>query len=258
MGRTIAVTGCSTGIGAQLVGELTHLGDRVIGLDIADPTVDVAEFIRVDLSQEDTIRAAAGKLPPIDALVHCAGIPEDVAPAHTVLAVNVFGLRELTRAALPRVADGGSILSISSMAGQRWRDRIDAYRDLLATTDIASGLSYYDSSPALLERTVYSVSKEAVQAYTAALSAQLLGRNIRVNSVAPGLVDTQLLNNFLGAMSQTAKDTIDATVGRPIQPSEISSVMRFLLSDDAALITGQNILVDGGYFAGAEFSSWTV
>lgn len=259
MTRTIVITGSATGMGAQLASELRERGDRVIGLDIAQPTVELDGFFLVDLSDADSIRGAAAQVVgPLDALVHCAGIPQDVAPDATVLSVNFLGLRDLTRALLPQIADGGSVLSIASIAGHRWRDRDDAYRELLSTDSIRSGLAWYEQAQSVQEKPIYAVSKEAVWAYTSVLAGHLFDRRIRVNSVCPGLIETRLLQHFVGAMSDSARATIDSTVGRALQPAEITAVMRFLLSDDAALINGQNVIVDGGYLPGVEFAAWAV
>ena len=189
--------------------------------------------------------------------MHCAGIPDNDAPADTVLAVNFLGLRALTDLVLPSLADGGTIVSISSIAGHRFRDRLDEYARLLQTTSIDEGLAWLRTAPeAITGRAIYTVSKEAVWAYTMALAAQLAPRRIRVNSVAPGLVDTRLVGAFLSNMTASGKTVLQSASGGPIDPHEVTAVMRFLLSEDARRVNGQNIVVDGGFLASAEAPTW--
>lgn len=249
------VTGASTGMGAQFVDEVRQAGHTVTALDVADPTIEVDEYIRTDLSDPMSIAAAAAQVEGLDALINCAGIPADVATADVVLGVNFLGLRELTEALVPRISDGGSVLNIASIAGSRYRTSLDLHRELLETEDFAAGLRWYQQSPAR-DAGVYGFSKEAVWVYTMALASRLFSRRIRVNSVCPGLVQTQLESHFVDAMSQTARDAIGESTGRSAFPSEVTSVMRFLISQDAGWINAQNITVDGGYMAGMECAKW--
>ncbi|MCR2799337.1 SDR family oxidoreductase [Microbacterium sp. zg-Y818] len=253
------MTGASTGMGARFVSEVRREGVEVIALDVADPTVAVDDFIRVDLADPLAISDAADAIASLDALVNCAGVAAGgSAPDETVFAVNYLGLRALTDALVSKIRDGGAVLSIGSMAGHRWRDRSDAYRRLLAAGSFEAGLEWLRTAAEVRERPVYGVSKEAVWAYTSVLATTLFTRGIRVNSVGPGLVDTRLRAAFEGAMSDATRDRMNEIVGAPIAPAEITAVMRFVLSDAASRINAQNIVVDGGYLAGAEFAQWTL
>ncbi|MFB7890653.1 SDR family oxidoreductase [Microbacterium sp. NPDC056044] len=253
------VTGASTGMGAQFVSEVRREGVEVVALDVADPTVEVDGFVRVDLADPAAIAAAASAISSLDALVNCAGIPGGgAAPDETVFAVNFLGLRALTDVLVPKIADGGAVLSIGSMAGHRWKDRADAYRRLLADGSFEAGLAWLRTTDEIQDRPVYATSKEAVWAYTSVLATKLYARGIRVNSVGPGLVDTRLRAAFEGTMSDAVRARMNDIVGAPIVASEITAVMRFVLSDAASRLNAQNLVVDGGYLAGAEFAEWTL
>ena len=253
------VTGASTGMGARFVREVRREGAEVIALDVADPTEEVDEFLRVDLADPSAVSAAAADIPALDALVNCAGIPGGGStPDETVFAVNYLGLRALTDALVPKLPDGGAVLSIGSMAGHRWKDRADAYRRLLAAGSFEAGLDWFRTAEEIRDRPAYGISKEAVWAYTTVLATSLFARRIRVNSVGPGLVDTRLRAAFEGAMSDATRGRMADIVGASITPPEITAVMRFLLSESASRINAQNIVVDGGYLAGAEFAEWTL
>src|SRR5579863_8118622 len=95
-GKTIVVTGVSSGIGADTAKLLRLQGARVIGVDRNDPTLTVDGFVKADLSQPDAIDDALDQLPErVDALANIAGVP-GTAPTDTVARVNYLGLRYLT------------------------------------------------------------------------------------------------------------------------------------------------------------------
>ncbi|MYF85519.1 MAG: SDR family NAD(P)-dependent oxidoreductase, partial [Rhodospirillaceae bacterium] len=95
-GKTIVVTGCSSGIGDRICREIARRGGSVIGVDRNAPTVDLAGFFRADLSEAAAIDSLVEALPDgADGLVNCAGLPP-TAPADQVLRVNLVGLKHLT------------------------------------------------------------------------------------------------------------------------------------------------------------------
>ena len=163
---------------------------------------------------------------PIDALINIAGLVEDstsftmtaMEKMRKVFEVNFFGLTLLTQyvSRLMIRQNRGSIVNISSIAG-------------------------IDGTPAQYE---YASSKAAVIGGVRQLARELAQYNIRVNAVAPGIVDTEMG----GHIKQELKDSVLASVmmGRVAQPEEISNVCMFLASDLSSYMTGQIIRVDGG------------
>ncbi len=168
----------------------------------------------------EKVRAAHGR---IDALVLNAGLSEpsqitDMTPEHfdRHFDVNVRGMVFGLQAALPGMKEGGSIVLIGSVAG-------------------SSGYSSYGT---------YCATKAAVRSYGRTWAAELAPKGIRVNVVAPGPTDTEM-------MAAVADDTRAAIVapipmGRMARPSEVASAALFLLSDDASYIAGAELCVDGG------------
>src|SRR5690625_1525208 len=122
-GRRALVTGCASGIGAQLVGQLTELGAEVIGVDRADPAGDLAEFHRIDLADPVSVdRAVAALNGPVDALFNVAGVSSGIGDPALVVTVNFLGLRHLTEAVVATMPSGSSVVSVSSLAASGYQN----------------------------------------------------------------------------------------------------------------------------------------
>jgi len=243
-GKVAVVTGASKGIGASIAEHLAAEGASVV-VNYAhskDGAGDVVKRItskggKAITSQADVSKPAEitkligdtkrsyGKL---DILVNNAGVyefaPVDaVTPEHfhKMFDLNVLGLLLTTKAALPLIPDtGGSIINISSVAGPM----------------PVSGAS------------VYSATKAAVDAVTVALSQELGPKHIRVNSVNPGMVETEGVH-AAGIMESDFRKQVEAQtpLGRIAQPDDIATATVFFASEDAGWVTGQTLLVAGGY-----------
>jgi 3-oxoacyl-[acyl-carrier protein] reductase len=242
-GKVAVVTGASKGIGAAIAKHLAAEGASVVvnyatSQSGADKVVTeitaaggTATAIQGDFSkQEDITRTFAeikkthGK---IDVLVNNAGVYsfgpiEDTTPEefHRQFNLNVLGLMLATKAALPLFGpDGGSIINIGSV--------------------VASMAPAYGS--------IYSATKGAVDSLTISLSKELGARKIRVNSLNPGMIETE------GAVAQGVLESdfhdvvLKATpLGRIGQPEDIGRIAVFLASEDSYWVNGQRILAAGG------------
>ena len=110
--KTIVVTGCCSGIGADFAKLARQQGARVIGVDRNAPTLTLDGFVQVDLGEPAAINDAVEQLPAkVDALANIAGVP-GTAPAELVGRVNYLGLRHFTHRVLERMGEGGSIVNI--------------------------------------------------------------------------------------------------------------------------------------------------
>jgi 3-oxoacyl-[acyl-carrier protein] reductase len=241
-GKVALVTGASKGIGAAIARELASRGAAVAvnysGSKAAAEKV-VAEIkaaggkaiaVQANLADPDSIGPLVAKtakeLGPIDVLVNNAGIYdfgpiEAVTPEHfsKQFNLNVLGLLLTTQAALAHFSPkGGSIINIGSVA--------------------ASGVP---------GAAVYSGTKGAVNSITVALSKELGPRQIRVNALNPGMVETEGVHaaGFIG--SDFHKQAIvDTPLGRIGQPNDIADIAAFLASDDSVWVSGQTIQASGG------------
>ena len=241
-GKVALVTGASKGIGAGIARELASRGASVAvnyASDKAGAEKLVAEIkanggkaiaVKANVADPDTIgpliNEVVKELGPIDVLVNNAGVYEfgpieAVTPDHfhKQFNVNVLGLLLTTQAALANFnPTGGSIINIGSVA--------------------AGGVP---------GGSVYSATKGAVDTITWSLSRELGARKIRVNSLNPGMVETEGVHSagIIGSdfQQQAVKDT---PLGRIGQPQDIASVAAFLASDDSYWLTGQTIQASGG------------
>lgn len=237
-GKKALVTGGSRGIGAAIAKRLaadgatvaiTYAGNKAA----ADATIVAIEgaggtayAFQADAGNADSQRAgieqAAAALGGIDVLVHNAGVAEfspidqdTDALFDRQFDVNVKGLHVGTRAALPHLSDGGRIILIGSVSGE------------LAFPSTAT----------------YSATKAAVAALARGWAKDLAARNILVNTVQPGPIDTDL-NPADGEFAQQM--TAFIPLGRYGTVDEISGAVAFLAGPDASYITGTTLNIDGG------------
>jgi 2-hydroxycyclohexanecarboxyl-CoA dehydrogenase len=241
-GRTALVTGGAGGTGAATARRLAAEGARVAVGDLAlDGAREVAaeiDGLATTLDVTDTasvaaaVAAVADALGPVDILVNNAGTDRFAFFVNTdpdlwdhVLGVNLRGVLACTHAVLPTMQErgGGVIVSVASEAGR-----------------VGSQGS-----------ATYSAAKAGVIGFTKAIARESARFGVRANAVAPGPIETPLLNSAeaqLGELGARLKQgMIDATAVRRIgEPEEVAAVIAFLASDDASYVTGQTVNVSGG------------
>jgi enoyl-[acyl-carrier protein] reductase III len=236
-GASVLVTGGTRGIGRAIALRLVADGATRVTLGYMrnDKAAEEAAalirdagaepvLVRGNVAEEKTVQelAAAG---PYRVVVHNAATGV-VRPAletedkhwDWTLAANARALLSLARATVPTMEDGGAIVAISSLGSQR----------------------------VLPNYVLIGVSKAALETAVRYLGVELAPRGIRVNCVSGGVVDTEALDWFPN------KDQMLASVkrtpaGRLVEPKDMAAVVSFLCSDDAAMIYGQTLVVDGGY-----------
>lgn len=246
-GRHVVVTGCTSGIGAALTAQLKDLGARVTGLDLRAPDSGPHEFIAVDLADPASVDAAAGSISGgVDALFNVAGVSSGIRNPELVVRINFLGMRQFTEALTDRIATGGSITSVASLAGSAYRENAAVTAGLLDTASPAEGSAWCTAHPEALADGGYRLSKEATILYTMRKAVELGSRGIRVNCTGPGVTETPILDQLRSAYGQQYLDSFTTPLGRVATAEEQAAVLAFLGSPAAGYITGQVIWVDGG------------
>jgi NAD(P)-dependent dehydrogenase (short-subunit alcohol dehydrogenase family) len=245
-GKTIVITGVSSGIGAETARLLRLHGAHVIGVDRNEPMLTLDAFVKADLSEQAAIDAAVRQLPGrIDALCNVAGMP-GTASVDAVARVNYLGLRHLSHRLLERMPQGGSIVNISSILGAEWPQRLDVHKALGETSNFEAGLAWLAKHP-VPQETCYQYFKEALIVWTITQSQKwFLERGVRMNCVAPGPVFTPILGDFVTMLGQERVQKDAHRMKRPAFADEVAPVIAFLCSDAARWVSGINLPVDGG------------
>ena len=245
-GKTIVVTGASSGIGAATAALVASQGADVISVDIAKPATPVGRYIQADLSSKASIDALVAQLPDgIDGLANIAGLPP-TRPAEQVVRVNLVGLKYLTQSLIAKLADDASVVNLASLAGLGWPDAKEAIQES-ANLDF-DDVDAFCRAHAIEGARSYFFSKEALIVWTMQNRWTWRDRGIRMNAVSPGPVDTPILKDFIETLGERAEEDM-RTMDRPGRPADIAPVVAFLLSDGAAWIRGTNVPTDGGMFS---------
>ena len=247
----IALTGAATGIGAATAARFKSGNAEIIAFDIAEPRDNVDRWIAFDLSKPATVTQAADAAGgPFDALINVAGLPPRAGLERAILAVNYFGLVAFTEAMLTKLAPGAAIVNVASKAGARWAENIDQVTALMS-------LGGPEELPGFIEAHgidhvgAYDLSKQAVIVWSMAQCERLMALGMRMNTVSPAAITTEILDDFIAAFGERATAAI-ARVGRAGTPEEVADVIFFLAGPDSRWVKGIDIAVDGGTNAMAE------
>jgi NAD(P)-dependent dehydrogenase (short-subunit alcohol dehydrogenase family) len=243
-GERVLVTGAGRGLGRSIaIGVAAAGADVVLAARTADQLQDTARVIRrlgvaayphacdvTDPQQVAELVSADGPAADVSVLINCAGsnVPEpfvdvDLDTFDRILGINLRATFLVTQAVVTNMlarGSGGVIVNITSQMGH----------------------------VGAANRSVYCASKHAVEGLTKALAVELGPHNIRVNSVAPTFIDTDMTRGYL---SDSFRDSVLAEIplGRLGSPQDVAAAVTFLASPAAALVTGTSLRVDGGWTA---------
>jgi NAD(P)-dependent dehydrogenase (short-subunit alcohol dehydrogenase family) len=247
-GRRAVVTGCASGIGAEVAHQLAELGAEVVGLDIRPPSQQVGEFIPLDLSDPISIDMAVAAIGDrVDVLFNVAGVSSGIGDPLRVVTINFLGARQFTEALVPTMPAGSAIANVSSLAASGYRANAGVTAELIDTVTMSDGIEWCKRNPGVVaDGGGYRLSKEAIILYGMANVVMLGAKGIRINCTAPGVTDTPILDQLRSAYGQGYLESFKTPLGRTAGPDEQASVLVFLNSRAASYITGQVIWVDGG------------
>lgn len=245
--QTVVVTGGGRGIGRAVALAFAQEGARVavasrtqeqvehVAAEIAEAGPNASLPLRCDVSRANDVRAAVDRvtdrLGPIDVLVNCAGLfsmgKSEIAPeaeSRALLETNAMGTLLMCQEVGRGMLDRG-------------RGRIVNFASLLSFT-------------AFPGRAAYAASKGAVLQLTRVLGVEWAARGVTVNAVAPGMIRVETPHPAVAA-GALAEDEIVRRIpmGRRGRPEDITGPVLFLASEDAAYVTGQTLVVDGGWLS---------
>ena len=237
-GKTAFLTAAGQGIGRATAQAFLAEGARVIATDRdADKLVDVGEGHPLDVTDAAAIAALAAKVGPVDVLFNCAGFVHQGTILDTTdaewdfaMGLNLRSMVSTIRAFLPGMltAGGGSIINMASAVG---------------------------SLKGAPNRCVYATTKAAVVGLTKSVAADYVTRGVRVNALCPGTVQTPSLDDRIAANAAQA-GSIEAArtafiarqaMGRLAKVEEIAALAVYLASDESQFMTGQALVIDGGW-----------
>ncbi len=228
--KNILIVGGNSGIGAVLVEKFVANGDSVhLALRqpsaVAQPVASIQEYDALHKNESQLQMPES-----LDALIYCPGSIQ-LKPFHRTddtqmlndMEVNAFGAARMIQAALPALkkstlAGGASVVLFSSVAAQ-------------------TGLAFHSS---------ISMAKAAVEGLTLSLASELAPNNIRVNTIAPSLTDTPLASMLLNSDAKREAAGSRHPLKRVGTANGVAGMVNYLISEDAAFVTGQIMKLDGG------------
>ena len=239
-GKTVMVTGAGGGIGRATAVSCAKMGATIVVTDINETTLtETLDILKkesplnhqmfvADLTKQDELDSLVSETPTLDGLVCNAGISK-VLPIQFVneddmgriCSINAFAPMYLTQKLYKKkkLNKGGSIVFTESISGVKM---------------VSMG------------GVMYAVSKNALDAFMRNAALEFAARNIRVNSVNPSRVNTNIVKNAVYSAEEVAKDIQTYPLKRYAEPEEIANAIIFLLSDAASYITGHALIIDGG------------
>jgi len=236
-GKTAIITGGSAGIGKAIAEEFVDQGASVVIANRTEETGRAAaeelgcSFIQCDVSSYDSVKSMVERTVDdhgsLDILVNNAGIgmtgTVETTPLedwHKLMEINLNGVVYGTRAAMPHLLESsGTVLNVASVFG------------LVGGPQTAA----------------YSTAKGAVVNFTRTTAVDYAEDGVRVNSICPGFVETEMTEPVLGEDSFYEFVLNQTPINRIAQPEEVAEPAAFLVSDKASYITGVNLSIDGGW-----------
>ena len=242
-----AMSGGATGIGAAIRKTLQSRGHEVIVVDLkdADICVDLSDYA----GRQRAIDGIRQRCPEgLDGFIPCAGVGPSVRPPSLIARINYFAAVAMTEGLLDLLEKRtGRIVMIASNSAPMVEH--NDYIDLLLAGDEEAACELADSRDT---HSAYAGSKHGICCWLRRQSGGLARRGIRINAVAPGIVQTPLSDKVLAdpELGQVMKDFGDSVpLGSLGQPEQIASVVEFLLGPGADYMTGSIVFVDGGHDA---------
>ena len=238
-GKTILVTGASSGIGRTTAIECSKLGATLIltgrneerlieTLNYLDNKEKEHKYYVADLADSSEVVRLVSLLPQLDGCVNNAGIGK-------TLPVQFISSEELER-----------IFRLNSFAPMLLTKELAKKKKMSNSSSIVYTLSIAGNFNVLPGNSIYGSAKTALSAFIKYAAIELAGKGIRCNGVSPGMVNTELIKNLPISAEDLQKDMAQYPLKRYAEPEEVAYAIIYLLSDASSFITGSNLVIDGG------------
>lgn len=240
-GKTILVTGASSGIGRSIAVECSKMGAKLVVTGRNEVRLletmalmdgDGHQYVQSDLSQQDGIDTVVADCPVLNGIVHSAGIPD------------ICGVKHISRTALENIVNINEIAPILLTSALVKRKKLQKGASIVF---IASMSGVYVGN---VGEASYSSTKGALSGFVKSAAIELAAQGTRVNTICPAVVQTKLLELSNGMFSE---EQLKERMGEryPLKrfgkPEDVAYGAVYLLSDASQWVTGINLLIDGGY-----------
>ena len=240
VGKTVLVTGAGGGIGRATAIACSKMGATLVVTDINVETLAETlslleaegerkhQMFSADLTNDEALDKMVAEIPLLDGIVCNAGISK-------VLPIQFLNAEDMNR-----------IMAINAFAPMYMTQRLYKKKHINKGGSIVFTVSISGVSMVSVGGVMYAVSKNALDAFMRNAALEFAARNIRVNSVNPSRVNTNLIKNSSYSTEDVEKDIKTYPLKRYAEPEEIANSIVFLLSDASSYITGHALIVDGG------------
>ena len=235
-GKTILITGASSGIGRSTAIECSRLGARVVIVGRNEERLNETlsqlsgeghVIIKAELTSEEDVKRIATESPELDGLVNNAGI-------NTIKPIAFYSEKDLNTMF--------STNTFAPMMLTKWllkKKKLSKSSSVVFTSSIAAFSSQFGNG-------MYGASKAALSAYMRYCAMELSSKRIRCNAVLPGMVETKMIHDGAISEEELQNDMKQYPLGRYGKPEEIAWAIIYFLSDASAWVTGRELVIDGG------------
>lgn len=239
-GKVILITGAGGGIGRATAVACAKMGATIVVTDINEATLketlDILmeespkehQMFAADLTNDEALDKLVKDIPALDGMVCNAGISK-------VLPIQFLNSDDM-----------GRIVNINAFAPMYLTQKLYKKKKLNKGSSIVFTESISGVKMVSMGAVMYAVSKSALDAFMRSAALEFAARNIRVNSVNPSRVNTNIVKNAVYSEEEVAKDIQTYPLKRYAEPEEIANAIIFLLSDASSYITGHALIIDGG------------
>jgi NAD(P)-dependent dehydrogenase (short-subunit alcohol dehydrogenase family) len=251
--KVAVVTGAASGMGAATAAKLVEAGARVIGGDIAKISAEGIDGRHLDLTDEQSIVKFIAGLEDesVDALFHCAGLPQTFA-ASKVITVNFVGARCFLEGMLDKMAPGSAISAVASLV-IGWPQHVANLLPVVNTNSFDEGAAWAEANGegadvAACQGDPYMFSKEALACWGTMMAPRWIQRGVRLNILGPGPTATPMMPEFEKAVGEQMA-AMPLPIGRQSTAEEQADMMLMMNHPAASFLVGATIYADGGMSA---------